>query len=136
MRSKQLIGVCAVTIAIGATSLGAIDGKGPDAKGTVTLTGCLQGPILPNDEYSPSVGGEGPRGASGTTTYRLTNVSTKAAAAGSTTYLLVGTEKQMSPQLGHQVQIVGTTIAPPTGVEPTLRVESVRMMSAKCSPRR
>jgi hypothetical protein len=161
-----------MSIAIGATSVAGIDAQSakaadkPDGgKQTLTITGCLQGPIA-GDEYALS--GFGPKGVSeATATFRLTNVTTKSTPAGAVTYLIVGNEKQLSAQLGHQVQIVGTVVtprprgttgdtpAPPTADEyyestagkpgqparaaagePTVRVESVRMVSTSCSQRR
>ncbi len=139
MLIKRGIGTCAVMIAIGATSV-AIDVKGADGKGTVTIAGCLQGP-LPADEYALSFAPKTPVGTSGAAmTFRLTNVTTKATPA-SATYMVIGTEKQLSSQVGHQVQIAGTIIktdqpaAAAAAAEPTMRVETVRMVSAKCSER-
>jgi hypothetical protein len=140
MLIKRGIGTCAVMIAIGATSVVAVDVKGADAKGTVTITGCLQGP-LPADDYALSFAPKTPVSTSGAAmTFRLTNVTTKATPA-SATYIVIGTDKQLSSQLGHQVQIVGTIIkadqpAAAVAAEPTMRVETVRMVSTKCSQRR
>ena len=64
-----------------------------------------------------------------------------------TVYKLEGDEKQITPHLNHQVRIVGTvqsSSASPTGAAsaaagstaagPTLKVESVTMVAAKCEP--
>ena len=162
MLTRRWIGTCVMGIAIGAISVAGIAAQNAKPK-TVTLAGCLQGPIA-GDEYAQS--GFGPeRASAASATYRLTNVTTTP--AGAVTYLVIGNEKQLSAQLGHQVQIVGTVVtpqprgttggtpAPPTADEyyestagkpgqptraaagePTVRAESVRMVSAKCSPRR
>lgn len=171
---KRLVGPGAVALAIGVASVGALSAQSakPNAidksggkKQAVTLTGCLQGPV-PTDEYALSLGPESARNAAdAVVTFRLTEVTTKTSPAGGATYLIVGTDKQLSGQLGHQVQIVGTSVdrgargtagdqrAEPTAdqytgssagdktsaprtTEPTVRVESVRMISAKCTPRR
>lgn len=74
------------------------------------ITGCLQGPIA-SDEYASS--GFGPQGvAEPSATFRLTNVTMKPMPPRGATYLIVGDEKQLSAQLGHHVQIVGTVVAP------------------------
>ena len=132
--------MCMMGVAIGATLCAGIDAQGANAKSTetqddgkktVTISGCLQGP-LPADEYSPSAGAA----STPDITLRLTNVTMKPMPAGSATYLVIGSEKQLSAQLGHQVQIVGTTQpARAATAEPAVRVESVRMLSAKCSER-
>jgi hypothetical protein len=172
MVTKRWMGTCVMSIAIGAISVAGSDAQSakaadkPDgAKQTLTLTGCLQGPIA-GDEYAQS-GARPARVSEANATYRLTNVTVKPAPAGAVTYLVVGNERQLSAQLGHQVEIVGPVVtpqprgttggtpAPPTADEyyestagkpaqaarvtagePTVRVESVRMVSAKCSPRR
>lgn len=116
MLTRRWIGTCAMGLAIGATAVAALDAQGTTAKQatgkpTVTLTGCLQGPI-PDDEYALSLTPNGPVGTTGagaTLTYRLTNVTTKASPA-SAVYVVMGTEKQLSAHPGHQVQITGTIV--------------------------
>lgn len=199
MLTKRWMGTCVMSIAIGATSVAGLDAQGAQAratdkpdgkKQTVTITGCLQGP-LPADEYSLSFGPETAEGTSEVgPTFRLTNVTMKAMPASGATYLVIGSEKQLSAHLGHQVQIVGTIVdagprgttgdtpayptadqytgsiagntgqpthpggdvyvgsvneatataasgsTPAAAAEPTVRVESVRMVSTKCSQRR
>jgi len=167
MLTRKWMGTCVMSLAIGATSVAALDAQGTTAKQgagkpTVTLTGCLQGPI-PADEYEQSFVGATPADAPGATLiFRLTNVTTKATPAGAV-YVVMGTEKQLSAHPGHQVQITGTIVdagprgtagdmtglatadqytgstagapqaARTTATEPMLRVESVKMVSAKCS---
>ena len=161
MLTRGWIGTCVMSMAIGAISVAGIAAQSAKTK-TLTITGCLHGPIA-GDEYAQS--GFGPQAAAqANATYRLTNVTTTPMPAGGAIYLVIGNEKQLSPHLGHQVQIVGTVVtpeprgttgnapAPPTADEyyestagkpkpaaaatPTVRVESVRTVSAKCSPGR
>ena len=130
-----------MSLAIGATAVAAMNAQGANAKGTVTITGCLQGPI-PADEYALSFEPNAQAGNPDATltTFRLTNVTTKATPA-SARYVVVGTEKQLAAHAGHQVEIAGTLLkteqaSGTTSAEPAVRVESVRMISAKCSERR
>ena len=169
MLTRRWMGTCVMILAIGATSVAALDVQGTTAKQgaakpMVTLTGCLQGPI-PADEYEQSFAQPNPADVPGTMIFRLTNVTTKATPA-SAVYVVMGTEKQLSAHLGHQVQIIGTIVdarprgtagdttglatadqytgsaagapqpARTTTTEPLLRVESVKMVSAKCSASR
>jgi hypothetical protein len=136
MLITKWMGACALLIATGATAVAASQAPATqDKTARQTVTGCLQGPV-PVDEYALSLPSDGATGASGAAvTYRLTGVAMKDAPRGTTIFMLMGNEKQMSPHLGHQVQIVGTTITTPqgrAGKEPALRVESVKMVSAKC----
>jgi hypothetical protein len=145
MRTNRWIGTCAVVILVGATPVAGTQGSGPQAKATerrddqkkLTLTGCLQGPLQLGDEYANSFPSDVTTGTSGREmAYRLTGVATKEP-GGIDTYVLMGFEKQLSPHLGHQVQIVGTAAPQPTRVsngQSALRVESVKMVSAKCAP--
>jgi hypothetical protein len=55
-------------------------------------------------------------------------------------YQLDGEEKAISPHLNHQVEVTGTVepagagaAAGATGAGPTLKVQSVKMVSATCS---
>lgn len=141
MLTKSLVGTFVMSLVIGATSVIAAQGPAAaNAKGSVTIAGCLQGPI-PLDEYALSLPSD-PVGTSGATlTYRLTNVTTKAAPATPSIYQVVGGEKQLTPHLGHQVEIVGTIlkaepVASKTSAQPAVRVQSVRMVSAKCGATR
>jgi hypothetical protein len=141
MLTKRLMETCVMSIAMGAICGAGIAAQGATAKSTaaqdagkqtVTVTGCLQGPV-PVDEYAPSAADASAGGA----TFRLTNVTTKPMPANGTTYLVIGSEKQLTAQLGHQVQIVGTAQPGRGGAaESAVRVESVRMLSTKCGARR
>ena len=141
MLTKSLVGTFVMSLAIGATSVIAVDVPGANAKGAVTIVGCLRG-SPPADEYALSLPNN-PVGTSGAemVTYRLTNVTMKAMPTAAKTWVVVGTPKQFAAHAGRQVEIAGTiikadpaarTIAP----EPAVRVESVRMISAKCSATR
>jgi len=69
-----------------------------------------------------------------------TPVGTTGAAPAATRYRLEGDEKTISPHLNHQVEITGTvspaTAGSATGATtaaPTLKVESLKMVAAKCA---
>jgi hypothetical protein len=119
----------------------AIGGERPAAPqlGKVTMSGCIQS--------APSASAAG--GAPSTpaaSKFELTNakaVSGGSVATGGTAttairYRLEGEDKTISSHLNHQVEITGTvspasaTGASPTAA-PTLRVESLKMIAAKCS---
>jgi hypothetical protein len=65
-------------------------------------------------------------------------VGTTGTAATATRYRLEGEDKTISPHLNHQVEITGT-VSPASAAgaaaaaAPTLKVESVKMIAAKCS---
>ncbi len=136
MPTDRWMGACALLIALTTTIVAAVDAPAAqDKPARQAITGCLQGP-LPTDEYSVSLRPDAASNTSGTSTYRMTNVMTKGTPAGTSNYVVVGTEKQMTAHLGHQVEVVGTTIAAPAGrpnTEPALRVESVKMVAEKCA---
>lgn len=120
------------------------------AKGnTVTISGCIQD--------TPMASAAAPAAAGATKTFYLNNamaadVGRDKAAVGTsgltaTGYKLEGDDKLFTPHLNHQVRIVGTvqsSSASPTGAAsaapgstaagPTLKVESVTMVAAKCEP--
>lgn len=120
------------------------------AKGnTVTISGCIQD--------SPMAAAAGAAPAAGTKSFYLNNATMAAdardkAAVGTSGlaasgYRLEGDDKLFSPHLNHQVRIVGTvqsSNASPTGAAnaapgstaagPTLKVDSVTMVAAKCEP--
>jgi hypothetical protein len=109
---------------------------------TVTIVGCMQD--------APMITAAAPTAPAGAKGFYLNNA--KAADAGrdrpavgtsgliATGYKLDGDNAEFTPHLNHQVRIVGTvqTAAAPaagaTGKDagPTLKVESVAMVSAKC----
>jgi hypothetical protein len=65
-----------------------------------------------------------------------TPVGTAGATPPATRYRLEGDEKTISAHLNHQVEITGT-VTPATGAgataTPMLKVDSVKMVAAKCS---
>jgi hypothetical protein len=120
------------------------------AKGnTVTISGCIQD--------TPMASAAAKAAAGATKTFYLNNAMAadagrdKAAVGTSgltaTGYTLEGEDKLISPHLNHQVRITGvvqSSSASPTGAAsaapgstaagPTLKVESVAMVAAKCEP--
>jgi hypothetical protein len=132
------------------------EAKSNEAKSnTVTITGCVQ------DTPMTAAGATNPAPAArqgATTAYFLNNATTDAArdrgAVGTSGlsasgYRLEGDTKLITPHLNHQVRIVGmvqSSSASPTGAAnaspgstaaaPTLRVESVTMLSAKCDEKK
>jgi len=114
--------------------------------GTVTMTGCIQD--------TPAVAADAGRaaGPAATKTYFLNNVMAADAGAGrgavgtsgsATGFRLEGDAAVISPHLNHQVRIVGTLErapgagAPgPAAAAPSLRVESVTMLAAKCEEKK
>jgi hypothetical protein len=118
--------------------------------GSVTITGCVQ-------DKPMTAGGASPAAAA-TTAYYLNNATPDSAkdraAVGTsglsaTGFKLEGDTKLITPHLNHQVRVVGmvqSSSASPTGAAnaspgstaaaPTLRVESVTMLSAKCEEKK
>jgi hypothetical protein len=105
--------------------------------GKVTIGGCIQSappaapaagapstPVAPRfDLANAKVVSGGPVGTTG-------------AAATATRYRLEGEEKTISPHLNHQVEITGTVSPAPSsaaGAAPMFKVESLKMIAAKCS---
>jgi len=124
-----------------------------EAKGnTVTISGCIQ------DTPMAAAGAALPAPAGADKPYYLNNPAMAADAGRNqgavgtsglslTGYLLEGESKLISPHLNHQVRITGniqSSSASPTGAAkaapgstasmPTLKVESVTMVAAKCEP--
>jgi len=110
----------------------------PEA-GKVTISGCV--------ENAPPAADAAAAPAKTASKFELANakvtsggpVGTSGSAATTTRYRLEGEEKSISPHLNHQVEITGT-ISPASGTPaaggsaaPTLKVESVKMVAAKCS---
>ena len=105
----------------------------------VTISGCIQTP-------APEAPGPGATAAvaPASSKFDLANakvvgnapVGTSGTAATATRYKLEGDEKTISPHLNHQVEITGT-VSPATAgaaaAAPTLKVDAVKMTSAKCS---
>jgi hypothetical protein len=109
----------------------------------MTISGCIQS--------APAAAGGGAAGgaASAQEKFILANAKPAGGAAGAavgtagsaaTRYQLEGEEKTISPHLNHQVEITGT-VQPAAGgaaaggaaAAPMLKVESVKMVAAKCS---
>ena len=113
--------------------------------GSVTITGCVQ------DTPMAAAAAAAPARQGATTAYYLNNATPDAkdrAAVGTsglsaTGYKLEGDTKLITPHLNHQVRVVGmvqssSAAASPgsTAAAPTLRVESVTMLSAKCEEKK
>ena len=107
MRSRRTTGLWMTTVAMAATSALA---AAPDAtKKTVTVTGCLQGPLA-TDEYAPSTSAGTPGGpAEPTPLFRLTN-ATMRPGAGRITIAVAGNQTRLLAEVGHQVRITGVVI--------------------------
>jgi hypothetical protein len=121
---------------------------------TVTITGCVQDtPMTAAGATTPAPAAR--QGA--TTTYYLNNATSDATRTGAvgtsglsaSGYRLEGDTKLITPHLNHQVRIAGmvqSSSASATGAAnaspgstaaaPTLRVESVTMLSAKCEEKK
>jgi hypothetical protein len=115
---------------------------GAQAASKVTITGCIQN--APTASATP--GGAAPSGPAA----KWVLANAKAAAGGSavgtagsataTRYQLEGEEKTISPHVNHQVEITGTVQPAGAGAAagaaaagPMLKVESLKMIAAKCS---
>jgi hypothetical protein len=124
---------------------------------TVTFTGCIQdAPMTTAAAAAPASPGRAESSAASTKTYYLNN-ATMAADAGkdrpavgtsglaATGYRLEGDNALITPHLNHQVRIVGmvqssnaseagaaNAAAGSTASGPSLKVESVTMVAAKC----
>ena len=139
--------VClASLIAIGAAAEGqqpATPGQNPPAPeqkpaasqpSKMTISGCLEA-------APPAPAGAVPAVAAALAKFELANakvvsggpVGTSGAPA-ATRYRVEGEDKTVSPHLNHQVELTGT-VSPSAaaGTAPLLKVESLKMVSAKCS---
>jgi hypothetical protein len=112
---------------------------------TVTLSGCIQN--APAASASATAAGAS-ASASSAPKFVLSTKGGGAAGAGAAVgtsgtamrYQLDGEEKAISPHLNHQVEITGTVqpagasaASGATAAGPTLKVDSVKMVSATCS---
>jgi hypothetical protein len=101
------------------------------------MSGCIQSAPLPAGEAPSTLAAS---------KFELTNakavsggsVGTAGTATTAIRYRLEGEDKTISPHLNHHVEITGTVSpAAATGASataaPTLRVESLKMIAAKCS---
>jgi hypothetical protein len=95
----------------------------------VTIVGCVQ----------PS--GAQPSGQTADTNYMLTNsrpgnTPTKDAigtsGASSQTYRLDATDATVSPEVGHEVEIIAASPQPDPSGRPKLKVETIKMVAMKC----
>jgi hypothetical protein len=105
----------------------------------MTISGCIQTPA----PEAPAAGATAPAPTPSTSKFDLANakmvgtapVGTSGAAT-ATRYKLEGDEKTISTHLNHQVEITGT-VSPATAgaaaAAPTLKVDAVKMIAAKCS---
>lgn len=115
------------------------------AASKVTISGCIQN--APTASATP--GGAAPAAGGPAAKFVLANakaatdagaVGTAGAAVTATRYQLDGEEKTISTHLNHQVEITGTVQPAGAGAAagaaaagPMLKVESVKMIAAKCS---
>ena len=114
------------------------------AKGnTVTISGCMQ-----DTPMAIAAGPVEPAAPAGSKTFYLNNAIAVAdlgrerpavgtSGLSSTGYRLDGDAEKLTPHLNHQVRIVGTVqnaASAGPGAAPTLKVDSVTMVSAKCEP--
>ena len=117
---------------------------GAQAASKVTISGCIQN--APTASATP--GGAAPSPSAPAAKWVLANAKAAAGAsavgtAGSATatrYQLEGEEKTISPHVNHQVEITGTVQPAGAGAAagaaaagPMLKVESLKMIAAKCS---
>jgi hypothetical protein len=111
----------------------------------VTISGCIQN--APTASATP--GGAAPAAGGAAAKFVLANakaatgagaVGTAGSAVTATRYQLEGEEKTISPHVNHQVEITGTVQPAGAGAAagaaaagPMLKVESLKMIAAKCS---
>lgn len=114
---------------------------------TVTLSGCIQS--APGASATAGGGAAGGGAAASTAKFVLANAKMSGAGAAggavgtagsASRYDLSGEDKTISPHVNHQVEVTGTiessASAGAAGAKasgPTLKVESVKMVSATCS---
>ena len=106
----------------------------------VTISGCIQTapPAAPTAGAAPSTPAAAKFELASAKMVSNTPVGTSGTAATATRYQLDGEEKTITPHLNHQVEITGT-LSPATAVgaaataAPMLKMESLKMVAAKCS---
>ena len=111
----------------------------------VTISGCIQ--AAPAAAVTPGGATGAPAAKPAESKFDLASakvvsgeaVGTAGSAATATRYRLEGDEKTISPHLNHQVEITGS-VSPATAggagggsAAPMLKVDSVKMLAAKCS---
>ena len=107
----------------------------------VTISGCLQTApsAAPTAGAAPSTPAASKFELASAKMVSTAPVGTTGTAATATRYRLEGEEKTITPHLNHQVEITGTlSPAAATGAAgataaPMLKVESLKMVAAKCS---
>ena len=118
------------------------------AQAKVTISGCLQsappaaaaaGGAAPTAGAAPSTPAASKFELASAKIVSETPVGTAGTAAPVTKYRLDGEEKTITPHLNHQVEITGTVApaaasgAAAAAAAPMLKVDSVKMVAAKCS---
>jgi hypothetical protein len=103
----------------------------------VTISGCVQNapPAAPAAGAVPAAPRASKFDLANAKTVTPAAVGTTGTAATVTRYQLEGDEKMITPHLNHQVEVTGVvTPASATGATaaPMLKVESVKMVAAKC----
>jgi len=110
------------------------------ASKSITVSGCIQN--APAATAKADAGGAAASASSGAKFILAMKPAGGAAGGGAvgtagsaTRYQLDGEEKAISPHLNHQVEVTGTldSAASAGAAGPTLKVESVKMVSATCS---
>jgi hypothetical protein len=113
----------------------------------ITMSGCIQnappaavasGEAAPPAGAAPSTPAASKFELASAKIVSESPVGTSGTATSVTKYRLEGEEKAITPHLNHQVEITGTLSPAATGatsatVAPMLKVESVKMVAAKCS---
>ena len=100
----------------------------PNVADRVTLTGCLMA-ALPRADASASADSNAPSNSR----FELTKATSADAKAAGKTYRLEGLDSQFSPFVGAKVEITGEIKGAAAGNPPTLLVEFVQRLAAKCS---
>ena len=108
------------------------------AASKVTISGCIQSapPAAAAPGAPPATPAESKFDLASAKVVSGEAVGTTGSAATATRYRLEGDEKTISTHLNHQVEVTGT-VSPATAggasASPMLKVESVKMLAAKCS---
>ena len=118
--------------------------SGMQKKDSVTVTGCLE---RSKDSASPTgTTGAGSTEMKDTTKFTLNNVTpasatgtagTSGSASTASSYRIDGDDAKLTPHVGHKVEITGTVDSRSAGAgagSPKLKVDSVKMVAASCTP--
>jgi hypothetical protein len=122
----------AVIVIAGAAALEA-QGSSSQAQTPITVTGCIQ-------KAEPAAATTAPAAGEQKAGFVLANARPGKAdeavgtsgSASSTKYPLDADAAQLDPHVGHKVEITGTFQPNTTGAPPTMKVQSVKMVSASC----